>query len=465
MRTLAESHAPPLAQALALLVDRLGCDSIVAVGKLAAGLRDALPGTLVLDSDGAVHPGNGPQAIRDLLPGFSRDTLFVLGSNLLDPAYVARCLYELPRGVGALLIALGEINGPASPASLADQLLLWDPHRRLDLLQLAGRSWLLVQPRRRVHVTLLMERYSHTYGASGPSINWDNLVASLAQTGLATSSTVLYDERHHEGRPYTAADFRRPDGVDDHVIVCIYDVANQYNPAPELLREAQADGSRIAYLWLDSRILPHDPVYPELADLNIVLDASEYDLPNAWPAFTPKNPAFFRDPGRDDPTWERPIDVSLLGEMRFLAQRKDLLPRLQAERRLSIHAPGSSATDTGRRLSTEEYARVYQQSKISIVLTKDRVRQLKGRIFEVPLCGALLLSDVNPYVDRFFEPFREYVPFTDYEDMIALCRHYVAHDDERRAIAAAGSAKANRCYTAQVFWGALFARLFDGDRG
>jgi spore maturation protein CgeB len=141
------------------------------------------------------------------------------------------------------------------------------------------------------------------------------------------------------------------------------------------------------------------------------------------------------------------------------------VPRLQAERRLRIHAPGSSATDPARRLSCAEYARVYQQSRLSVVLTKDRVRQLKGRIFEVPLCGALLLCDANPYVDRFFTPFREYVPFADYEQLIDACRHYLAHEDERRAIAAAGSRKANRCYTARVFWDALFARVLPPETG
>lgn len=318
-----------------------------------------------------------------------------------------------------------------------------------------------VRAQRRVHVTLLMERYSHTYGTSGPSVNWDNLHGSLEQSHLATSSTVLYDELHHEQRPFTAAHFRRPAGVEQHALVCIYDFNNQGNPPLHLLREAKAAGTKIAYVWLDTRILQHDHSYSDLADVNVMLDATEFDLPRAWPVFTPKNPAWFHDPGRENAEWSRPIDVSVLGEMRFLQQRKDLLPRLQQEQRLQIYAPGSSATCTERRLSNEAYARVLQQSKISLALTKDRVRQLKGRLLEIPLCGAMLLADTNPYLDRYFTPFREYVPFRDYDDLIDLCRHFLAHDDERAAIALAGSRKANRFYSAKVFWQSLFARLFD----
>ena len=460
-------HAPlPVPAETAELVVRVASASasrdVVVVGSLPPAelrsVQQAWPTVVTLGTGRHdVHPGGGPEALRDLLGRFASDTLYLIAGNGLDPRHVDKCLYALPRGAGTLLLPLGHARGPRCKADVDDQLRLWDPAHRASVTSANGRQWLVVRPRRRVHVTFVMERFASTWGTSGPSINWDNLVGSLQQTEAATWSVVLHDERLHLGEPITAADLAAPPGADAHVLVCTYDFTRGGNPAPAVLQAAKAAGSKLVYVWLDSRILKHDPLYPELADLNVVLDASEFDLPRAWPSFTPKNPAWFHDPREP-----RPIDVSLLGEMRFLQQRKDLLPRLQGERRIDVYAPGSSATDPQRRLSNAEYARAYQQSKMSIVLTKDRVRQLKGRIFEVPLCGAMLLCDVNPYVDRFFTPHREYVPFVDYEDLIAKVRHYLEHDDERRAIAEAGSRKANRCYTARVFWDALFARLFAG---
>ncbi len=464
MHTLSPDRADTASLVLRLVAAH-GLTDVVVAGTLPAGelrrLREAVPNLVTLGTGrGDAHPGSAPDALRDLLGRFPPTTLWVVAGNDLDEAHIARCIYLLPRGEGVLLLPLAHAKGPRSAADLADQLHLWDPRHRANTAEANGRRWLVVRPRRRVHVTFVIERYSSTWGTSGPSINHDNLVDSLRQTDAATSSLLLHDERLHDGRPITAADLAAPPGTDAHAVLCTYDFAHGGNPAPSALRAAQAAGSKVAYVWLDSRILKHDRAHSDLADLNVVLDATEFDLPRAWPSFTPKNPAWYHDPGGD-----RPIDVSLLGEMRFLQQRKDLLPRLRADGRIEIHAPGSSATDPARRLSNAEYARVYQRSRISIVLTKDRLRQLKGRIFEVPLCGAMLLCDVNPYVDRFFAPFREYVPFRDYEDLVAKARWYLAHEDERRAIAEAGSRRANRCYTARVFWDALFLRLFGPDAG
>lgn len=461
MSTLSPAHTATIADPIAETAERLGSEHVFLVGVHAEGRLQSRRGrTTVLDHRLADYPGRGPQALRDLLPTFPANPLFVLADPGHDPEYLRQCLHLLPRGAGAVLIAVDTAHRRERVAALRDQLILWHPEHRAEVLDAPDGAWLLVRPPRRVHVTLLMERYSHTYGKSGPSVNWDNLYCSLEQTGLATYSTVLYDERYQERRPYTAGDFAPPAGVDDHALVCIYDFANDHNPPLALLEQAKRAGSKVAYVWLDTRILQHDHAYSDVADCNVMLDATEFDLPRAWPVFTPKNPAWFHDPGRMDPEWQRPIDVSVLGEMRFLKQRKDLLPRLQQEQRLNIYAPGSSATDTSRRLSNEEYARVMQRSKISLALTKDRVRQLKGRLIEVPLCGAMLLADINPYVDRYFEPFREYVPFRDYEDMIRLCRYYLDKPAEREAIAMAGSRKANRFYSARVFWQSLFARLF-----
>lgn len=402
------------------------------------------------------HPGSGPQALAELRGRLPRNTLYVLCGNGLDQDHVRQSLYMLSRGEGVLLIPLGHALGPTSYDEVRDQLLLWCPEHRLDVV-LAGpqQAALVVAPRRRVHVTFVMERYTDRYGASALSINFDNMIATLAASGLAEHDILLHDEFHHEGRAFTDDDLCPPADADEHVIVLTYNFVDDANPPIALLERARARGSKVVYLWLDKHLRNPKPGYAEVADLNVIFDCTDFELPRSWPCFTTKNPMFFNDPGM-----VRDIDVSVLGEMRFLKQRKDLLPRLQAERRLSVYAPGTSSTCPKLRLEVEDYARVYKRSKMSLVLTKDRVRQLKGRIFEVTLCGAMLLCDTNPHIHRFFEPNREYVPFHDYEELIAACRYYLEHDDERQAIAAAGCRKATRFYHSRVFWSALFARLF-----
>ena len=113
----------------------------------------------------------------------------------------------------------------------------------------------------------------------------------------------------------------------------------------------------------------------------------------------------------------------------------------------------------GRTLSVAEYARLYQRSKVSLAMTKDSVRQLKGRVFEIVHCGAMLMCDRNHHVSHYFTPGVEYVAYADYEDLVAKARYYLVHDDERLAIAAAGHRRAVSHYSHDVFWRSLLARL------
>lgn len=397
-----------------------------------------------------------PQALADLQPRLARRTLYYLKSSSVNPRQVCETIFRIPRGEGVLVIPLGELDGPRSYGDVQDQLLRWSPLHQVDFhADGNGDVTLIVQPQRRVHVTFLIEKYSDEYGTSGSSVNWDNLVATLQMTGLATHDVLLHDERYHEGREITLDDLRRPDGVDDHLLVCTYNYLNDANPPVELLEQARRSGTALVYVWLDKKIRQRTPAYARVADVNVILDCSDFEFPRSWPIFTPKNPMHYHDPG-----YERTIDVSVLGEFRFLRQRQDWLAMLRKEERINLYVAESSATCIERKLSLEDYTRVYKTSKISLALTKDRTKQLKGRVFEVILCGSMLLCDTNPYINGYFAPGREYVPFVDFEDMVEKCRYYLAHDAERAAIARAGHEKATRYYNHRVFWRGLLARAF-----
>jgi spore maturation protein CgeB len=132
---------------------------------------------------------------------------------------------------------------------------------------------------------------------------------------------------------------------------------------------------------------------------------------------------------------------------------------LEQERRIAVQFFKTSAADTDRALSIAEYAALYKRSKISLAMTKDAVRQLKGRVFEILHCGAMLLCDRNHHVSSYFTQGSEYVTWDDGEDLVQKCIHYLAHDDERRAIAAAGHRKVVGFYNHEIFWRSLLARL------
>ncbi len=464
-RVEATSAAP-----LAALVAERALQAVVVVGAGAAPLASSLAalglptttieprreGTAML---AAAMPGRSLQGeprrvLADLRHQLPEPALYVFADCGLPADSVRSAIFQVPRGSGAIAIVLdpaGELRGLAD---VQDQLLRWSPDHHVQHCAMDDGTVLLVAvPRPAVHVTFLIERYTHAYGTSGISINLDNLVGTLSATGLATSNVVHYDQCHHEGRPLPLDELSPPPGCGVHVVVFTLHYHSRANPSPAFLEQLRARGSRVVVMWLDKRISTRSDDYYRAADVNVVLDGNDFELPNSWPAFTPKNPRWFHDPGL-----VRDIDVSLVGEVRYLPQRKAMVDRLRAESRVQVTMCGTSAADSGRALPMAEYARLYQRSRISLAMTKDSARQLKGRVFEIVHCGALLFCDVNHHVQHHFTPGRDYVEYRDYEDLVAKLQHYVAHEDERAAIAAAGHRRATTYYNHDVFWRSLLAR-------
>jgi spore maturation protein CgeB len=82
--------------------------------------------------------------------------------------------------------------------------------------------------------------------------------------------------------------------------------------------------------------------------------------------------------------------------------------------------------------------------------------QLKGRNFEVPGCGGFLLTDPAEDLERYYEPGRELATFRTVRELIDKARHYLGHEEERRAIAEAGRTRTLREHTYVHRFGAIF---------
>lgn len=69
------------------------------------------------------------------------------------------------------------------------------------------------------------------------------------------------------------------------------------------------------------------------------------------------------------------------------------------------------------------------------------------RTFYLPANGVLLVCDNKKHLGQIYELDKEAIGFDTMEECIDKCRYYLAHDDERREIAAAGFERAIRDYT------------------
>ncbi|MDE2311644.1 MAG: glycosyltransferase [Patescibacteria group bacterium] len=86
-------------------------------------------------------------------------------------------------------------------------------------------------------------------------------------------------------------------------------------------------------------------------------------------------------------------------------------------------------------------------------------RQIKGRTFEVPACGGFLLTGDADNLRDYYVDGKEIVIFKDKRDLAEKCRYYLAHDQERKAIAKAGFERTLRGHTYEQRFRQIFKAL------
>ncbi len=108
-----------------------------------------------------------------------------------------------------------------------------------------------------------------------------------------------------------------------------------------------------------------------------------------------------------------------------------------------------------------EYVKLLNRTKIGINFSYSHdCHQLKGRVFEIMRCGAMLMENENDQISRLFIPMVDYVPFSTKEDLLQKIHFYIHNDDERCRIAANGYKKAMKYSNSHnVFWTNIIERI------
>jgi spore maturation protein CgeB len=93
--------------------------------------------------------------------------------------------------------------------------------------------------------------------------------------------------------------------------------------------------------------------------------------------------------------------------------------------------------------------KIYNAARILLNLqsTTYQIDGVTCRPFEVAACGGFCLSEPKKDLAAFFTPGEEMVTFEDAADLREKAAYYLAHEDERRAIAARARARALREHT------------------
>ncbi len=156
----------------------------------------------------------------------------------------------------------------------------------------------------------------------------------------------------------------------------------------------------------------------------------------------------------------RALAATLRGRNPFIAARDRMAwHTLCARHPGAVHGP----------IPDDEYIALFSRSVISLgflVLgdthrTWRTMRQVRLREFEGPMAGAFYMTGWFEELGEHYEIGREIVCYRSHAELVDLCRHYLAHPEERERIRRAGHERALRCHT----WRHRFERLFDMLRG
>jgi len=150
-------------------------------------------------------------------------------------------------------------------------------------------------------------------------------------------------------------------------------------------------------------------------------------------------------------------DVSFAGQK--YGPREKILEYLR-ENDISVDVFGKG---WGNYVPFDKIISVFSNSKININISASsldpKIKQIKGRIFEVPMCGGFLLTDYVDGLEEYFDIEKEIVGYEDEEDLLSKIKYYLKNDVEREEIAKNGYRAALERNTWNIRFNHIFKEL------
>lgn len=197
-------------------------------------------------------------------------------------------------------------------------------------------------------------------------------------------------------------------------------------------------------------------------DLSMVGNAAEVETYRSWGVREARFwPLGFREDDYDPAltreqilSGERPVEVALTCE-RITHWRRERVDRFAAA--FPSGAYYGKGWPAGF-LPEAERVPLYQRTRIGINI-HNSTGPINFRTYILPANGVMQVCDNRAHLGMIYEPGREAAGFDTIDEAIELCRHYLAHEDERRAIAAAGWERATRDYNERAVFGRMVGHV------
>ena len=316
------------------------------------------------------------------------------------------------------------------------------------------------------HFMVLREKYFCKNPDIGDSIEKLSIDNCLSATQLATYDTFYWEDYSlfpkGDWKLLNTCRAVQPDAI----ILSSYSPQNYKQPSVETIRILRKDwGIPIIAIWWDTCNNGFwESIQPVLSyvDVNVVMDnpllnfidkeKSESCYKRFLPLWTPFDPLIYFNEG-----FTRDINVSFLGQAN--GYRSHRMKYIQHLRRNNLPIYCSLVSQT-KQLSRNKYVEILKKSKIVLNFSYSvDSHQLKARVFEAMLCGAMLMENESPQTRCYFTPGKDYVSFDSEDDLVDKIKYFLEHEDERLEIAARGELKARKYYNHTEFWGKVISKL------
>jgi spore maturation protein CgeB len=118
----------------------------------------------------------------------------------------------------------------------------------------------------------------------------------------------------------------------------------------------------------------------------------------------------------------------------------------------------NASVKTGRRRLVQWIAALSERSE-NIESRSHYPDQIKGRNFEVPGCGGFLMTSRADDLETYYNLDKEIVCFDDVNDLIDKIKYYLAHEEERAAVALRAYERTLREHTYARRFEEIFAKI------
>ncbi len=165
-----------------------------------------------------------------------------------------------------------------------------------------------------------------------------------------------------------------------------------------------------------------------------------------------------------DPDWYKPLDVPFEYDVSFVGACFGWRPRLvEGLRSRGIHVECFGRGWPNGPIANEDMNGIYARSRINLgcggIGYSKKLLCLKGRDFEVPMSGALYLTQNNPELSMVFDVGREILTYDDVEDCADVIRAILSDQDRAAKIRTAARVRCLKDHTYTARWAGVFSAL------